>query len=255
MIKFLNKYCIESQIWVSLMLTALCYFWGIKNDSVCGLNLIIAFCSTLSGYNFVHFHRYWVQGKNKKFNFYLFFLGIFITLFLFYYLQNFRLLLQWIILCFIVLLYNSIYIPLKIRNLSIVKIFIISFVWTLFILFFSDSERSFNNIITVFLFVFGITLAFDISDLKKDKITTIPKLIGVKATKLLAIVSLIVSCLCFEKNTFFVPWSLSCSVSALFVLYSSPKRKILYTRFGVEFCSALPLLFYIVLKFFKIEIL
>lgn len=85
----------------------------------------------------------------------------------------------------------------KLRDVGMLKIFLIAFIWTVStaILPVLQCEASFQNtrtwliILEKILFIFAITLPFDIRDLAYDesrKLKTIPMLIGVKKTLHLA---------------------------------------------------------------------
>ena len=88
------------------------------------------------------------------------------------------------------------------RSIPIIKIFLIAYVWASIssflpsILSGSLVLNTHNTLIFLahFLFIMAITLPFDIRDFNRDNkesLITIPQLIGVKTTKVLAISSLI----------------------------------------------------------------
>jgi hypothetical protein len=93
----------------------------------------------------------------------------------------------------------------NLRSLPGLKIFVLSFTWVLacqilpFLLFSSKPVSVVSNIFFVssFLFVFSISIPFDIRDIKVDckDMNTIPQLLGIKNAKWLGIVMLAVSSL------------------------------------------------------------
>lgn len=90
----------------------------------------------------------------------------------------------------------------RLRDLHFIKIFLIAATWAWITVFVpaqgQDMEKNIPMALMCLermLFVFAITLPFDIRDLKVDrfvKVKTIPSLIGIKKTKLLALFSLAV---------------------------------------------------------------
>ena len=91
--------------------------------------------------------------------------------------------------------------PFGIRKMPFAKIFIISFVWTvtaIVLLLLENSIPISQNIIlqviSLFLFVFAITIPFDIRDVDYDKhnIVTIPLFFGVQRAKNIASISLFI---------------------------------------------------------------
>ncbi|HNE50841.1 MAG TPA: UbiA family prenyltransferase [Chitinophagales bacterium] len=92
----------------------------------------------------------------------------------------------------------------RLRDFPFVKIFLIAFVWstTSVILPFTETGISFNSrrdILIVWIlqlvYIFYITLPFDINDAESDKLTgtkTIPSVIGVKASKIIGLLTGIV---------------------------------------------------------------
>ena len=103
-----------------------------------------------------------------------------------------------IILCGIL----SVLYPFILRSIPFIKIFIISFVWTIstIFLFVIENQIPLNNniiahLIVRFLFVFAICIPFDIRDLKYDniRIKTLPIVFGVSKSKLIAFISLLIA--------------------------------------------------------------
>jgi len=93
--------------------------------------------------------------------------------------------------------------PLPLRNIPLLKIFLIAYVWscvTVILPLLAGNKLAISWAVAVlftrrFCFLFALTLLFDIRDLKKDKITrtlTFPGLVGVANTKVLASLLLLV---------------------------------------------------------------
>ena len=105
-----------------------------------------------------------------------------------------------------------------------------------------------------FLFVFAITIPFDIRDLKYDKpsLNTIPQVIGVKKSKYLAIIVLIIFILLEVFKQLFFNFSFEPKIVFVFMLSvwliykASVDRNKYYTSFFVE---AIPIFWYLLLYF------
>ena len=149
---------------------------------------------------------------------------------------------------------NSSSIYFSIRDLPLIKIFIISFSWTYLTIIIpaiiNNLTFDFNlvcNIIVRFLFVFAITIPFDIRDLKFDKIVTIPNFIGIKNSQIFACVcllvcELIIFYLYMKNNLFFSHFFslfMTFEISSIFIFYSSKNKNDMYYSFYVEGLSIL----------------
>ena len=95
----------------------------------------------------------------------------------------------------------SLFYPFGLRKIPFTKIFIISFVWTtstMLLLALENnivfSEYIALHLISRFLFVFAITIPFDIRDIKYDsgKLKTIPLIVGEKKSKWLANLAILI---------------------------------------------------------------
>lgn len=138
----------------------------------------------------------------------------------------------------------------RLREISILKIFLISAVWALstVLLPVIQSERSFDttNILLMLaeriLFVFAITIPFDIRDIESDKnagLKTIPLLVGEKKAILLALFSLgwfAILCLAHYIKTpllYTLP-ALIISAGTTFVFIINDKiKKTAYYHYGI----------------------
>lgn len=126
----------------------------------------------------------------------------------------------------------------RVRDLHFIKIFMIALVWsavTVGLPFLSSGDLYSNAITWLFtermLFIFAITIPFDIRDLQIDQHTqvkTIPNTIGIQKSKWLAIFALFLSLCCALLNTVnhfyttetFLRLTISLLIAAILVYYS-----------------------------------
>lgn len=130
---------------------------------------------------------------------------------------------------------------LSIRNIPYIKTIIVSVVWALITVLpqvidhelLSLTNSWFPLIIERVLFVLPIALMFDIRDMESDpeSFSTIPRLIGIRMTKVIALISLIGAFYFFLQIPVDINPLLLLPVYILMlfsILYSSPKREELY---------------------------
>ena len=150
---------------------------------------------------------------------------------------------------------------LRLRDMPFIKIFIIAFVWaivtSLFPMQVSDVPINWLVVIERFLFVFAITIPFDIRDLRFDaeNLNTIPQVFGIKKARYIGLVAIVIAeALLFYNYFFFGMYSLfsalaiyiSYELSAVLVYKSHPSLTERYFTLGVEGTSILlGLLFYL----------
>ena len=155
----------------------------------------------------------------------------------------------------------SILYPLGLRKIPFCKIFIISFTWTIstMILLISENNILLNtntylHVISRFLFVFAITIPFDIRDIKYDhlKLKTIPIIVGITKAKAIAIIALLTlqlvstyQFLNYNLNFgYFIAIILSCIFSAILIRKSEERKSDFFFSFWVE---SLSIVFYLFL--------
>ena len=145
----------------------------------------------------------------------------------------------------------------NLRDISGLKVYIIALVWSgvTVILPLVNNEVGFSedvivSVLQVFIFVIALMLPFEIIDLRYDslKLATIPQKIGVKRTKLLGLVLLLIFYLSgFFKDTiqtdYLITQLIVCLVLGIFILFANHNRTKYYTSFWLE---ALPV-FWLVL--------
>ena len=130
------------------------------------------------------------------------------------------------------------------RELPYIKIFIISMVWSLIIVWipFFDTGINFNDrytfylgLLQVFMFIIAITLPFDVRDIEFDIATdvkTIPRLLGIKNTilfsELLLLGSLITLYMLNINIYHFYALTAGHLITMLMILFTNKKRKELF---------------------------
>lgn len=259
--KILVKFLVDTNLWVSICFASFVLFFQLGLYQLNWPVIGIAFFGTLAIYNFTRIGSSLTSVQSKN-NFAEHFtltiiglLGTFICLLVrgfnfetFIYLANLGLL---------SFLYSLPFTTFGLRTVPVLKLFLIALVWTGsslgLLLVVHDQVIQYEKLLfSVFLFIVGITIPFDIRDEKDDEeeLRTIPQLIGIANSKVLAIISLIASALLFylEFQTFnalVISWIATIFISILFVLFATSKRSHFYYAFWVESCSLLPLLFFL----------
>jgi len=117
----------------------------------------------------------------------------------------------------------------RLRDFNHIKIFLIAIVWSWVTVFLPALEIEATNSLSVWLmileralFIFAITLPFDIRDLKVDshsEVQTIPAVIGIEKTKTLGTASLFLAFILSLINWFSVNYNVSIllGISASFI--------------------------------------
>jgi 4-hydroxybenzoate polyprenyltransferase len=163
--------------------------------------------------------------------------------------------------------------PFGIRKIPFAKIFVISFVWaisTMLLLVLENnlviSQYIIWHLVSRFLFVFAITIPFDIRDLKydADDLQTIPLAFGFEKAKWIAIFSLFI-CVIIAVFQEFHSQINSSNFLALMLLYllasvlikkSNENNSEMYFSFWVESLSIFSYLFLVILLLiFQIRLL
>lgn len=138
----------------------------------------------------------------------------------------------------------------RLREIPFLKIFLISFVWSVvtILLPIIQSNNTYDKghlllmLIERFIFVFAITIPFDIRDISDDRVSglkTIPILIGQKKSIVVANISLLlftIICLVhypMYKLTFILPGLILSALSTLFFLNNKTLRSLYYYHYGI----------------------
>lgn len=249
--KSIERFLINTQLWVSFMISLLCLFFGSLNHSVNYNRIAIIFFSALAAYNFICFQNTWSRNILKKLSFHISFISLILVAFI---VCKEKDLLQFFHIAFIgsiVIMYNSDFIKIPFRNISLLKIFIISFAWAYAILYIGNSgnRNTFAEFLILYFFIIGITLPFDICDMKKDVICTIPNYLGIRKSKGIACICLFLSALVFALTfykqgdlIYVTAWEVVCIISMGMVVFMGKTHQFFYTRFWMEACSALPII-------------
>jgi len=256
-VKSFIHFFINSNIWAAFCVVALAFSTEIL---LAATNLKISqfvFFSTIFAYNFQrlvrlkkgheHFYKHWIEKNSKAIYFLMLFAaGVSVYLFL-----GFRLCTQLAILFTGSL---SIFYPYGLRKIPFAKIFIISLVWatsTMLLLVLENNIPISQNIIwqllSIFLFIFAITIPFDIRDVKYDSknVLTIPLFFGVRRAKIIAVFALficvIISFLQHLERFLIMPHLLALILlyifASIFILKSDKNNGKMYFSFWVESLS------------------
>ena len=224
------RFFIKSNIWVAVCILGLVFSTEILLNVTNYKISLFVFFSTIFAYNFQRIVRTQTDHKhidksflenNKNIIYILMFLALIVNIYLFY---TFKLSTQIMILLIGAL---SFFYPFGLRKIPFAKIFIISFVWAvsamLMIVFENNipiSESVVLKFISLFFFVFAITMPFDIRDVDLDlkSVVTIPLFFGVNKARIFAFIALFICGLISFFQYFNMYLSFS-SLLALVLLY------------------------------------
>ena len=251
------QFSIFSNILVAICAVCLCMssqiMTGINNNSI---SFFVLF-STLATYNFQRIIRI-KEGLNNirrtwmiQYKSTIYFLVLILSLISIYYFIHFNLKTQIsiVIASIIALLY-----PFGLRKIPFFKIFFISFVWTIMtslILFLENNiaikQEEILHLASRFLFVFAITIPFDIRDMYLDnqKFKTIPILIGERKSKIVSLFSLILAIIIylqlFYQNNLsanhLIGIIIALLITSVIISQAHHKRKEKYFSFWIESTS------------------
>ncbi len=269
--KQLLNFYINSSIHVALSCFALIKItYLMLNTATDNSVAYFAFFGTIVGYNFVKFDALARANKNKmksqlKAIATLSFISLIFVVFYYYKLQITTKIIAALLLI-LTILYTLPFFPntKNARNWAGLKIYIVAICWVgvTVMLPILNSEISFQNSFCIialqrFLLIFTLILIFEIIDLKTDDphLKTVPQQIGVKNTKVLGFVLLIVFCgLGFFNSNFnfqFLELLLHFVIAiiiALFLFFANENRSKYYTSLWVESVPTFWLLIYLLLK-------
>ena len=186
---------VDSKLWVSLCATSLCLCTEIFLNTNNFFVTIFVFTSTFLAYNFHHITR--VNQKFKsKINLLFLILSFLVSIICCFNFQPNSVLLV-VFFAIVSFLY-----PKCLRNIPVLKVFLISIIWTLSTFFLIVVENNIHIsqdiwilLVSRFLFVFSITIPFDIRDLDLDnkELCTIPQILGVRKALVLSQISMFIS--------------------------------------------------------------
>ena len=265
--KSILKFLIFSNLWVALCVLGLSLSSELLLVSDNFKVSQFVFCSTIFIYNFqriirlnngdAHVRKAWFL-KNKLVIYLFMLVSILFSVYYFLQFQNSTK------LAIILIGVLSFFYPYVLRNIPYLKIFIISLVWTIstMLLLVIENNLSITKDISLhlccrFLFVFAITIPFDIRDLKYDfkKLRTIPLYFGILKSKLIAVLALVfcvlIAVLQYFNNSLI--WSnllaliLLYFTASIFILNSDKDKSDGYFSFWGESLSVLVYLFLVIM--------
>ena len=211
-LKRIIEFIVFSNVWISLGAVGIALTTFFYTETQVDLVLLIlVFFSTLFGYSLqnisqreIHRHRsnqiLWSQSNNKLIR-WIVFVSFLISVFISFHILNIYLFVVSIPFLGLVFFYrNAFSSKFQIRNIPFLKILIISFCWcwTCCALPQLVSGCIFNWNITfiIFIYVYAITIPFDIRDMYLDKkIYTIPQITGIRVAFVISQLSIL--CLFF----------------------------------------------------------
>ncbi len=240
--------------------------FDINNQSLANF----VFVSTVLSYNFIRLFQLdklnsmtsiWIRANKRS----LIVLNSLALIGSVYYLLNFRMVDILVLVPFFLATLFYVF-PFKkkmtgLRNVPGLKLFLIAITWTgltLYLPLFSarihDTPDAYIAIAQRFLFILAITIPFDIRDAQFDLpgLNTIPQLLGVNRSKLMAVMMLMLVVLLDlmipykNPNDFWINLFIM-GMSIMFVAFSGIKRGRFYTAFWIE---ALPIVWYLLYLIF-----
>jgi hypothetical protein len=267
-LKQLLDFYINSSIHVALAVLALVkitqFIVGIEADYVA---VFFAFFGTVVGYNFVKYNalartQKWQMGRQLKAIAVMSFIALLASGYFFFQLQRNTKIIG-IIFLLLTLLYTLPFFPNKknARNWAGIKIYIVALCWVgvTLVLPIINAEIKITSdfylkCIQRFVFVFVLILIFEINDIKKDDphLQTVPQQIGVKQTKRVGSVLLLLFIILefLNKNLNFSTLLLKTGIASivlLFLLFAHENRSKYYTSFWVE---SVPILWWLLVLLF-----
>lgn len=250
--QFLNlakKYIIDSQLYVSLMGTALAVFFMLEQNLLRWPTVLLIFITYFSGYLYTKYQKHRHFTKVLIFNFVC---GLASALLILANHNEIRLL-KWLCIVVLGLLYNSFFLENFIRKIPLLKVFYVGLTWALINSWLIVPEFHVEIFFISLLFITALVLPFDIRDMQSDDIVTFPRLIGVQKTKLLAYVLVILSVTVafFSLNPdSATAFAITSVISCILIYFSHNRRRDAYFSFGVESASGLPFLITVLMKYF-----
>ena len=266
--KILDFY-IKSSLHVAFSVFALVHMTGflfrIINIESCAY---FAFFGTIVGYNFV---KYDALARTQKVNMslslkiiaFLSFISLVATMFFFLKLETITKILGLVFLI-LTLLYTLPFFPNKrnARNWAGIKIYIVTLCWVgvTLVLPIINAKIPIDNYVFLvavqrFVFVFVLVLIFEIIDLRQDDphLQTVPQKIGVKNTKIIGVLLMIVFVLLeffdsnFKQEILLLKLGIAITTS-LFLLFANEKKSKYYSSFWVE---SIPIFWWVLLVTFS----
>jgi len=248
-LKVLKKSVIDSQIYVSLVGTLFSVFFMLEQNTFRFPTVLLLFITYFSGYLYTKYQKTKYYYRILILNCFAGFISAALIIFN----HNEIRLLKWFIIVLLGLLYNSFFLENYIRKIPLLKVFYVGLVWALMNCWLTLPQFDLPIFLISFFFITALVLPFDIRDMKNDTVQTFPKLIGVQNTKYLAYLLVFIACILsvfYLKSTFAVSFYLTSAFTFILIYFSENSNRDSYFSFWVESCSALPLLFLLIIKYF-----
>lgn len=275
LLKQLVIFYLNSSIHVAISVVSLACITIIEYELSLNFNLLFFLLfSTITGYNFVkyfgvaRFHHRSLATRLKYIqivSFFCFILMCFFTSKLhiqtIYYIVGFGLITFFYAIPF---LSKTVYIDKQhnLRSIGGLKIYVIAFVWSgaTVLLPFIEQKHALDRVFFIsalqrFIFIIVLMLPFEIRDLRYDslKLATIPQKIGVKQTKIMGYVLLVVILFLeiFKEQTSIKQTGILIIIliiTFLFLLFSKIEQRKYYSAFWVE---SLPVFWLLLVIFFS----
>ena len=262
----LFDFYIHSSLHVSFAILALAivtyYMFGIPTDNTV---LLFVFSSSLIGYNFTKYNALLLSKNASTERKAIFILSVICSVLAIYSFLKLELASKEITLLtgFFTLLYIlPFYKGKNFRNSSATKIYIVALCWVLSTLILPLAQAGYAIDVDVlikcaqrFTLVIILILIFEIIDLKEDKpeLRTVPQSIGVRNTKIVGVLLLVVFLVLefalknFKLSQLYINVILAIT-TLVFTLLADEKKSKYYTTFWVE---SIPILWLVLVVFFR----
>lgn len=261
MINSIDKYLIKTNIWVAICFASLLAFFQLNLYRPNFYVLGIVFFGTLAIYNFSRIgslQNFLAINSKYRIQIILTIIGL-IGTFICVVLRGFEMktFLYLFVLGFVSFCYSLPFSGLGLRTIPFLKLFLIAFVWAgssigLLLVVHHSLIQHQLLFLSVFFFVIGITIPFDIRDMKTDikELKTIPQVIGEISSKIISVLSLTLSFILFyfefnSINNGVISWLTATVIAVFLVINSTEKRSETYYSFWMESCSVIPFVVYL----------
>lgn len=248
-LKLLKKYLVDSQLFVALCGTALALFFMLEQNMLRWPTVLLIFITFWSGYLYT---KYQHSKHFKKILVINILAGIISSILIFLNHNEIRLV-KWLVIVLLGLLYNSFFLEKFVRKIPLLKVFYVGLTWALINSWLILPQFSLPIFLISWLFVTALVLPFDIRDMNDDEVVTFPKIIGVQNTKYVAYLLVSVAAILavyHVKPEFSTAIFLTSMITFGLSYFSENTCKDSYFSFWVELCTALPLLFLILIRYF-----
>lgn len=248
-LKLLKKYLVDSQLFVALCGTALALFFMLEQNMLRWPTVLLIFITFWSGYLYT---KYQHSIHFKKILVINILAGIISSILIFLNHNEIRLV-KWLVIVLLGLLYNSFFLEKFVRKIPLLKVFYVGLTWALINSWLILPQFSLPIFLISWLFVTALVLPFDIRDMNDDEVVTFPKIIGVQNTKYVAYLLVSVAAILavyHVKPEFSTAIFLTSMITFGLSYFSENTCKDSYFSFWVELCTALPLLFLILIRYF-----